>query len=99
MNKIIFTKNISSVSPIIINNVFFIFMYCKNIFSLICFFAEIAVMATLVPKSRVSWGIVVVEIESVKSLHLIKKGYRGDISYYSSSAGGLVDKVGFGEVR
>ena len=55
-------------------------------------------MATLVPKSRVSWGIVVVEVESVKSLHLIKKGYRGDISYYSSSGRGVVDKVGFGEV-
>ena len=56
-------------------------------------------MSDLVAKTRVSWAIVVVNLTGVKSLHLIKKSYRGNITYYSKSARGVVDKIGFGEVQ
>ena len=56
-------------------------------------------MSGLVAKSRVSWGLVVVTQEGKKYLHLIKKNYRGVVSYYSKSARGVTDKVGFGEVN
>ena len=55
-------------------------------------------MASLVSKTRVAWAFVVVNVNGVKSLHLIKKSYRGNIAYYSNSARGVVDKIGFGEV-
>ena len=55
-------------------------------------------MPGLVPKTRVAWALVVVKVNGVKSLHLIKSSYRGKISYYSKSARGVTDKIGFGEV-
>ena len=56
-------------------------------------------MSGLVSKTRLSWALVVVVKEGQRSLHLIKKNYRGKISYFSKSARGVQDKVGFGEVR
>ena len=62
-------------------------------------FSDPYTMSELVSKSRVSWGLVIVVKNEVKSLHLIKKNYRGKISYFSKSARGVQDKIGFGEVR
>ena len=56
-------------------------------------------MTGLVSKTRLSWALVVVVKENRRSLHLIKKNYRGKISYFSKSARGVTDKLGFGEVR
>ena len=56
-------------------------------------------MSSLIPKTRVSWALVVVQVDGVKSLHLIKKSYRGQLSYYSNSARGVTDKIGFGQVE
>ena len=56
-------------------------------------------MTGLVSKTRLSWALVVVVKDNRRSLHLIKKNYRGKISYFSKSARGVTDKLGFGEVR
>ena len=56
-------------------------------------------MSGLVSKTRVSWALVVVVKDDIKSLHLIKKSYRGKILYFSKTARGVPDKIGFGEVR
>ena len=55
-------------------------------------------MSSLIPKTRVSWSLVVVKVDDVKSLNLIKKSYRGQLSYFSNSARGVTDKIGFGQV-
>ena len=55
-------------------------------------------MSIYIPNTRVAWGLVVVIKNNVRSLHLIKKNYRGKISYYSKSARGVPEKVGFGQV-
>ena len=55
-------------------------------------------MSGLVPNTRVSWALVVVVKDGVKSLHLLKKNYRGQLTYFSKTARGVPDKIGFGEV-
>ena len=55
-------------------------------------------MSSLVSKTRVSWAFVVVTLNGSQTLHIIKKSYRGKLTYYSKSARGVTDKVGFGEV-
>ena len=56
-------------------------------------------MSGLVTNTRVSWALVVVVQDGVKSLHLLKKNYRGQLAYFSKTARGVPDKIGFGEVR
>ena len=55
-------------------------------------------MSGLVPNTRGSLALVVVVKDGVKSLHLLKKNYRGQLSYFSKTARGVPDKIGFGEV-
>ena len=53
---------------------------------------------SLVPKTRVSWGLATVVQGARRSLHLLKQDYRGNIRYYSKSARSTMVKVGFGQV-
>ena len=50
-------------------------------------------MSGLVPKTRVAWALAVVKVNGVNSLHLIKRNYRGQLSYYSKSARGVTKTV------
>lgn len=55
-------------------------------------------MSGLVPQTRVSWGLGVMK-GGERSLHLLKRDYRGRVKYYSKSARSSTEKNPFGQVK
>ena len=49
--------------------------------------------------TRVAWALIAVDVSGVRSLHLVKRNHRGKLGYFSKSARGVSDKIGFGEVN
>ena len=55
-------------------------------------------MSDLVDQTRVSWGLGIVTTGK-RSLHLLKRDYRGKVKYYSKSARTSLVKDPFGQVK